>query len=115
MGFSRWQAFVASADECWAICFFGSKDEGHNKQSDLAARGKASIKWQQGCSCNAYSIVTKYCVNVPCCWDQLHFTSGSVKLYSCWRLEDHIDHTPQTLKAWACGLGLGLPDLEPGH
>src|SRR5260221_8227519 len=102
MGFLRWRAFVASADECWAIRFFGSEDEGRDEQSDLAARGQALIEWQQGCSCNT-SIVTYSTV-----W-MCHVVGASftwlVKLYS---------HTPQTPKAQACGLGSGLPEPVAG-
>src|SRR5260221_11070779 len=47
-GFSRWQAFVASADECWGIFFFGRGDKSVDKESGLAARGKPWMKWHQG-------------------------------------------------------------------
>ena len=43
MSFSRWRVFMASADESWAICFFGSNEVGRDEQDNLAASGLASI------------------------------------------------------------------------
>jgi len=47
-GFSRWRAFVASADEFWAIRFFGRADAGRDEHGNLTAGKKLSIVWERG-------------------------------------------------------------------
>jgi len=47
-GFSRWRAFVASADVFWAIRFFGRGDAGRDEHGNLTAGEKLSIVWQRG-------------------------------------------------------------------